>query len=106
LNVPSVSATQTSAPISGPSAPPTPSLNGTLDGIAQALSMQTAILKSALASGSSLAAIASDQGVSRGDLSTIVRSQIDRRRAELGQSPADPAVADRLTARAIDRRSR
>jgi hypothetical protein len=106
MNVPPVSATHGAAPVTGPSGPPTPALNGTIDGIAQGLAMQTTMLKSALGSGTSLASIAQDRGVSRNDLSSVVRAEVDRRRAALGQDPIDPAVADRMVSRAIDRRSR
>jgi hypothetical protein len=97
------------APIAGTtpttmtSPPPSPHLDGTLDGIAGMLSMSPAALRSALKQGSSITDLAQQQGVSRDDLVKSVESQIQQRRQADGQQPLDQTALDHMVNRAFDR---
>lgn len=85
------------------SPPPTPHLNGTLDGIAQQLSMSPDALRSALGQGASITDLAQQQGVSRDDLVKSVEDQIQQQRAANGAQPLDQDTLDRMVNRAFDR---
>ena len=100
---PSVEAASGTTPTSMTSPPPTPQLNGTLDGIAQQLSMSPADLRSALGQGASITDLAQKHGVSRDDLVTSVEAQIQQTRQQNGQPALDQTTLDRMVNRAFDR---
>jgi len=100
---PQVSAVAGATPMSTTSPPPTPHLDGTLDGIAQALSMDPSQLKSALSGGQSITDLAQQQGVNRNDLLKSVETTIQNTRQANGQQPLDQTQLDRMVNRAFDR---
>jgi hypothetical protein len=89
-------------PTSQTSPPPAPQLNGTLDGIAQSLSLSPDALRSALSQGQSITDLAQQQGVSRDSLVQSVESQIQQQRQANGQDPLDQTTLDRMVNRAFD----
>lgn len=89
--------------VSEMSPPPSTYLSGTLDGISSSLGLSTDALRGDLRSGSSLAQVAQQQGVSRSDLLQTVESQMQQRRADRGLAPLDASAVDRIANRAIDR---
>jgi hypothetical protein len=108
MSIQSIGATGVNAlygamPTSQTSPPPTPQLNGTLDGIAQQLSMSPDALRGALAQGQSITDLAQKQGVSRDSLVQSVESQIQQTRQANGQDPLDQTTLDRMVNRAFDR---
>ena len=100
---PDVSAVNGAMPTTMTSPPPTPQLNGTLDGIAQQLSMTPDALRQALAGGSSITDLAQQAGVSRDSLVQSVEAQIQQTRQSQGQPPLDQTQLDRMVNRAFDR---
>ena len=90
-------------PVTEMSPPPSTYLSGTLDGISSSLSMSTDALRSSLGSGSSLAQIAAQQGVSRSDLLKTVETEMQQRRVDRGVAPIDQSALVRIANRAIDR---
>ena len=91
------------APTTMASPPPTPTLNGTLSGIAQNLGMSLGNVQSALKQGASITSLAQQQGVSRQALVTSVQSQIQDRLQAGGLPAADQDTLDRMVNRAFDR---
>lgn len=85
------------------SPPPTPHLDGTLDGIAQQLSMTPDALRAELGQGASITDLAQQKGVSRDDLVKSVEDQIQQQRAANGAQPLDQSQLDRMVNRAFDR---
>jgi hypothetical protein len=85
---PNVTGVEGATPTTMASPPPTPHLAGTLDGIAQQLSMTPAELRGSLAGGASITDLAEQQGVSRDSLVKSVESQ-----------PAEPSGARARAAR-------
>jgi hypothetical protein len=90
-------------PVSEMSPPPSTYLSGTLDGISSSLGLSTDALRGDLRSGSSLAQVAQQQGVSRSDMLQTIESQMQHRRADRGLAPLDATAVDRIANRAIDR---
>lgn len=102
---PSVSAVGGAKPMTMTSPPPTPSLNGTLGGIAQQLGMGVGDVQAALRQGASITSLAQQQGVSRDTLVASVQEQVEQGRQAAGQPPADQTTLDRMVNRAFDRSS-
>lgn len=103
---PGVTAVNGTHPTTMASPPPTPALNGTLDGVAQQLGMSVSMVRTALKQGSSITDLAAHQGVSRSSLVHAVQSQIQQHRQAAGQPAADPSTLDRMVNRAFDRKVR
>ena len=85
------------------SPPPSTYLNGTLDGISSSLSLSSDALRTALGTGSSLAQVAQQQGVSRSDMLKTLETAMQQRRSERGVAPIDATALARIAERAIDR---
>lgn len=85
------------------SPPPSTYLNGTLDQISSSLSLPSDALRSALRTGSSLAQVAQQQGVSRSDILKTLETAMQERRSERGVAPIDATALARIAERAIDR---
>ena len=91
------------SPVSGMSPPPAGYLHGTLDGIAGMLSMSTPDLRAALKSGSSIADLAAQKGVSLDSIVRSVAQQVQQQRAAQGKPPLDQSVLDAGVNRAVNR---
>jgi hypothetical protein len=98
-----LSAVSGATPVTEMSPPPSTYLAGTLDGISSSLSMSSDTLRGALRTGSSLAQVAQQQGVSRSDLLKTVEAEMQQRRSARGAAPIDQTALDRIANRAIDR---
>ena len=103
MDVQAISSVTGATPTTMTSPPPSPQLNGTLDGIAQSLSMTSDALRGSLAQGASITDLAQQKGVSRSDLVNQVESQIQQSRQARGLQPLDQTTLDRMVNRAFDR---
>jgi hypothetical protein len=90
-------------PTTSQSPAPTPFLDGTIGSIAGTLGLSTQQLQSQLASGTSLANIAQQQGVSRSSLVSSIEQTVQQNRQSAGLPPIDQTQLDRAVNRAVDR---
>jgi surface antigen len=78
-------------------------LDGTIGSIAGTLGLSTQQFQSQLASGTSLANIAQQQGVSRSSLVSSIEQAVQQNRQSAGLPPIDQTQLDRAVNRAVDR---
>ena len=91
-------------PMTMMSPPPTAYLQGSLSPVAHMLSMSMDDLRSTMKQGSSLSDIASQKGVSRSSLMSVIEQSVQQSRAAQGREPISSTILDSVIGNAVDRR--